>query len=453
MLSHQACEQFPIIGAQQHYWKEFRKYGRNSISTIAHYLEIKGALNEEAFTLAVNQTLHESDIFTAVLKEAAPKEARQPQQQMGMHRPQLVRVDLTQDKTPYQTAQKKMQQDIRQPLNILDPEMSVHLLFVLGPDHYLWYTRSHHILIDGYGMMLFEQRCCQLYSHLCRHTPKGRPFYAFRDYMNEEHQYTGSKRHQGDQQFWKDYLSASPDIPRLDPDYDMAGADILRLETRFSAKVSTGLRTSAELLGTGWPDLLVTLIALYLHQAGEKMLWLPFMNRWGSVAANIPGLMVNILPYQIDVDRSQTLGEYIRQAVKNLRTIYRHGRYRLERIEADQGLNQEESFFLTPFINILPFDVPVLPGCEVRHEVIARGAADGFNITCSSDPSANQMHFAFDSDRHSYPQEMLAHHATQLPAFLRRLTEVKASDEAGQRQSLQTILDTRIETLLNENRQ
>lgn len=51
MLSHHACEQFPIIGAQQHYWKEFLKYGHNSISTIAHYLEIKGALDEEAFTV------------------------------------------------------------------------------------------------------------------------------------------------------------------------------------------------------------------------------------------------------------------------------------------------------------------------------------------------------------------------------------------------------------------
>ncbi|SHO54977.1 condensation domain-containing protein [Vibrio quintilis] len=444
MLSHHACEQFPIIGAQQHYWKEFLKYGHNSISTIAHYLEIKGALDEEAFTVAVNQTLRESDIFTAVINEA-----QQPKQHIGIHQPQLTRIDLTREPAPFQTAQSQMQQDIRQPLNILSPDMSAHLLFVLGPDHYLWYTRSHHILIDGYGMMLYEQRCCQLYSHLCRQTPEGRPFYAFSDYFTEEHQYNASQRHQSDQQFWKDYLSASPEIPKLDPDYDMAGADIMRRETLFSPQVSAGLRTSAEMLGTGWPDLLVTLIALYLHQAGEKMLWLPFMNRWGSVAANIPGLMVNILPYQIDVDASQTLGEYIRQAVSRLRTIYRHGRYRLERIEADHGLDQEESFFLTPFINILPFDIPALPGCDVSHEVIARGAADGLNITCSSDPAANHLRFAFDSDKHSYPQEMLIEHATQLPAFLRNLTEVNpGDDEASRRGYLETILETPIETLL-----
>lgn len=116
-----------------------------------------------------------------------------------------------------------------------------------------------------------------------------------------------------------------------------------------------------------------------------------------------PVLMVNSLPLLRLSAQQTSLGNYLKQSGQAIRSLYLHGRYRIEQIEQDQGLNAEQSYFMSPFINILPFESPHFADCQTELKVLASGSAEGINFTFRGSPQ-HELCLDITADLASYPQ-------------------------------------------------
>ncbi|MGC2857417.1 condensation domain-containing protein [Novispirillum sp. DQ9] len=425
----------PLTLGQLDFWEEFTLNPGRPLSTVAHCLDFRGPLDHDAMVRAVSRTAREADILS--VRFHVPAGAEAPVQHCDPARAPLPRlIDLRDHADPPGAARALMQADVDAYLDLRDGPVVEQWLLRVGDDRCLWYFRGHHIILDGYAMMLLEQRCARLYAHHLGHGEAGPPFHPFASYIAEEARYRAGPRFEADRLYWRASLERGR-LPSLRKDQEGYGGGGLHHECALAPAISRRLSQMAGDTGIGWPDLLVLLSAAYLYRTlpAERAgggallpLWLPLMGRWGSISAFMPAMVVNILPLWVDVAPAETLGAFLRRQGAALRDLRAHGRYRIEQIATDQGLDAGSRYFFSPLVNVVPFDPPRFEGCQVAREVLSSGYGDGFNITYRGRSDGGDLVADIDADAALTGTEEFRRHQQALPIFLARALESGALD-------------------------
>lgn len=435
-ISEPRGDWLPLTLAQLDFWEEFTLNPGRPLSTVAHCLDFRGTVDHDALVRAVSRTAREADILS--VRFHLPAGAQAPVQHCDPARAPLPRlIDLRDHADPPGAARALMQADVEAYLDLLDGPVVEQWLLRVGDDRCLWYLRGHHIILDGYAMMLLEQRCARLYAHHLGHGEAGPPFHPFAAYIAEEARYRAGPRFEADRLYWQASLERGP-LPSLRKDQEGYGGGGLHHDCALAPAISRRLCQVAADSGIGWPDLLVLLSAAYLHQTlpadarpgGGPLLplWLPLMGRWGSISAFMPAMVVNILPLWVDVAPAETLGAFLRRQGAALRDLRAHGRYRVEQLASDQGLDPGSRYFFSPLVNVVPFDPPRFTGCEVTREVLSSGYGDGLNITYRGPGDGSALMLDIEGDAALIAGEDFDRHRHALPDFLARALEPGAPD-------------------------
>ncbi|SHM95036.1 enterobactin synthetase component F [Roseibium suaedae] len=413
---------------QLDFWEEFTFHPDQPVSTVAHYIELDGQVDEALLKQAIAQTIREAEILSVRFRADGVNEPTQVCDPEFM--PGLTVEDLRTEADPMAVALARMEEDLAARLDLRKDRLSAHVLYRVTDTRYLWYIRAHHIIVDGYGLALIEQRCAELYNHSLGQGLPGLPFHSLSSFLAEEDRYQASHQWEADRAYWSDYFNQTKDIEVLERGDEDYGGPGLHAQVSFPQGVSEDLRTIARDLDLGWPDLLTLLCSLYLlgqgpgnrRQAGDKVtLWLPFMSRWGSVGAHLPALLVNILPFQVETRKSEALSAFLKRSAGEMRQQRRHSRFRIEQISKDQGLMDGSRYFFSPLINVLPFNSPVFTGCKSGRHILGSGPADGFNLTFRGEADAGGLTLQLDADPSLTGKAEFDRHARDLPAFLARL--------------------------------
>lgn len=401
-----ASQWMPLTLPQLDFWEEFTFHPDEAVSTVAHYLDIEGEVDESALKRAIEHTIAESDVLS--LRFRRGEADKEPRQCCDPHQfPTLETVDLRSFDAPVEEAIKKMEADVQMRIDLCQDKLATQALFRVAEQRYLWYIRAHHIIMDGYGFALIEQRCGHYYRHFRGLAEAGHAFHPFTSFLAEEEAYRNSARWQADRTYWSDYLDHHGSLPVIHKGVEDYGTPGEHLEQPFADTFSESLRTRATEIGIGWPDLLVLLSGAFLFHtlpkqtiAGQEILplWLPFMSRWGSVGAHMPGMLVNILPFHVSLGPQETLRTYLTRSASVLKKQRKHGRYRIEQIAMDQNVAKGSRFYFSPLINVLPFSAPQFEGCKVTRQVLANGPAEGFSLTYRAEDDASNMILQIDTD-------------------------------------------------------
>lgn len=397
----------PLAPAQLDFWEEHTLHPGRTLSTVAHCIELCGAVEEETLCRAIVTTLAETQAFALRFGERhgdSPPLLRYDPQRT----PPLQRIDLQTHGDPWQAAQSLMREDIAQRRALHSEPLAAAWLLKLGPERYLWYVRAHHILVDGFGMALIEHRCAALYAHYLGEGSAGMPLGAFDAFQQAELAYADSERCERDRRFWQTYLPPSHCLAQL-----------------------------AERSGINWPDLLVALSAAWLFQVmprctrqGDTLpMWMPALNRRGQAATNVPSLAVNTLPLLVSPPQAETLGSFLTTLTQQLRELRSHGGYRLRQLAADRGVDPDSRFFISPFINVQPFDTPRFTGCSGTRSVLAGGSGDGFNLTYRGRTDARDLQVDIDIYLEQFPTEDALDYGEALQEFLLRALQREAWEQ------------------------
>ncbi|MFD1798201.1 condensation protein [Paracoccus aurantiacus] len=418
----------PLTLGQLDFWEEFLAHPGQPVSTVAHLIRLHGPLNHDAIAQAITMMAAEADVLSLQFLDGDP-----PMQIVDPDRlPGLRQLDLRSHPAPEDEARRIMQADIDHPLDLCAAPLSALWLIRLSEDHWIWYLRGHHIFLDGYSMALIEKRVAQLYAHIAQGAPAGKSFARFGDYLAEEADYRGSPRHQSAREFWQRQLAAGHAPATLRKGSE--GYPVVPHSATIPLQhLSARLLQSAQRFEMGWPDLVTALCTLWLWRVPASdardngLVWLPLMGRLGSVAANIPAMVLNIAPFRVTPNPREGLAAVLGAMQQDLRSVRKHGRCRIEQIAADFGLKDDERFFFSPLINVMPFSNAHFPGGDCEREVLAAGPGDGFNVTISADPRAEGMVMHLDADPSLTSRTLFDRHVAGLPDFLNRCLSADAN--------------------------
>lgn len=431
-----ASEWLPLAPAQLDFWEEYTLHPGQTLSTVAHCTELCGAIEEAALCRAIAATLAETQAFALRFGERRgdhPPPLRYEPQRI----PSLQRIDLQTHRDPWQAAQNLMHEDIAQHRALHREPLAAAWLLKLGPERYLWYVRAHHILVDGFGMALIEHRCAALYAHYLGQGSAGIPLGAFAPFQQAELAYVDSERCERDRRFWQAYLPPSQALPTVRKGGGEYGVRRLSVNRRLPTEVAQRLAQQSERSGINWPDLLVALSAAWLFQVmprhvrqGDALpMWMPAMNRRGQAATNVPSLAVNTLPLLVSPSPTETLGSFLTTLTQQLRELRSHAGYRLRQLAADRGVDPNSRFFISPFINVQPFDAPRFVGCRGARRVLAGGSGDGFNLTYRGRTDARDLQVDIDIYLEQFPTEDALDYGEALQEFLLRALQREAWEQ------------------------
>lgn len=426
----------PLTEAQLGLWYAQRLDPDNPIFNTAQSVDIRGELDLAALAWAVSTAMAEAQGLTVGFAGGDDGPRQHPD---AARTTRLETIDLRPCDDPMAAAVAAMAQDGGTPLDPTRAPLVRQLLFILGQDHSIWYQRIHHLVVDGYGTGLLTRRICELYGARVTGSKPGPALAPYAGLLAEDAAYRASQRRDDDRRFWLAAFSGAPVVEGLAPGPAITGRYWLRRGTALDAVAPAALLGLADSARVPWPDVLVGLVAAYLRRhlgdgpgdgldegsgedgpaAGAIVVGVPTMNRFGSVAARVPAMVMNILPVQLTIDEEVALPRFLGAVSQQLQRARRHGRYRSEQLRRDLGLLGGSRRLYGALINVLPFDqAPVLPGCATRLEVLGTGPVDDLTVTLRADAKARGLRLEIDANPELYTEAEVADHVARLAGFL-----------------------------------
>ncbi|MDN5842642.1 MAG: amino acid adenylation domain-containing protein [Alcaligenaceae bacterium] len=440
----------PLTEAQAGLWYAQRLDPGNPIFNTGHCTDIHSPLDLDCFAQAVNQTLDEAQALSLRMADLpeGPAQRIDP-----AHRPQLEIRDLSHDPQGRATAQACVQQDLARAIDPTRNPLARQVLFILGPTHYLWYQRVHHLAADGYGMALIEGRSMQRYRALTTDdTTHDRPLASITELWDEARRYGESPRREQDRAFWLETMRDAEPAGSLAPEPALSDHNCLRAEHDAPESLIDALHALEAATEVSWPDILGGLTAAYIGRhtgQSECIVGIPYMGRLGSAGARIVATVMNVVPWRARIEEDIDLKDFLRQTERSLRTIRRHSRYRGEQLRRDLGLLGGMRRLHGPIINILPFDAPYeQAGLDARQTVLCTGPVEDLTFSFRARSDAGGLRIEIEANPKLYTAEQIAHHLARLTVFLgaalraERLAEVPTLTPEEHRHWIHAVNDT-----------
>ncbi|QLK63729.1 amino acid adenylation domain-containing protein (plasmid) [Enterobacteriaceae bacterium Kacie_13] len=419
----------PLVAAQPGIWMADQLSPHGNAYTVAHYIEIDGALDVDAMLQAIVQGLNEADTLTMRFEERDGIALQTPCAQSPAFAPECI--DLRQSADPEQAALNLMRQDLAQERRILSGKMlHRHVLMRICDARWFWYQRYHHIQVDGFSFTAIARRIAQLYTAISQgRTPVISPFTPFRDVIEEYAHYQQSPAFTRDAAFWREKAKTLPAPATVCPQPLAGQVPSVRLH-RLSCTCEAGpiaalvaLETAQQLTAS---DIAIALLALWVSRLSGQTAFCGgfiFMRRIGSAALCATGPVINVLPVAMHVNPDATLTELAVSLRHELKTVRRHQRYDAEQISRDLGLAGDVQPLYGTVFNFKMFDYHLdFNGVAgITHDLVSGPVRDLEISLHIGEDGALTVDLLANAER--YDRDELHAHLQRLPALLRQFAQ------------------------------
>ncbi|MFJ4650512.1 amino acid adenylation domain-containing protein [Nocardia sp. NPDC088792] len=407
-----------LTAAQYEIWQQQQQLASTAMLNIAEYVEIDGDIHPGLLTAAIEATVTEVEALHMRFTDTADGPRQHPE-------PVDCRVhlaDLRDHPNPRAAAEDWMAADVGADLCVYNDRLFTHAIFRLDDRTTLWYHRVHHILLDGYGLVLFARRVAQVYTALVNGgTPPTVNFGSLAAVADHDRADQESENYSRAEEFWLAYERdrpapvgpagrTAPLSPRMTRVIHDLPRDLVTALRGFEAT------TSAEAIIAG--------VAAYLHRlsgAPQVSLALPVMMRIGTPALRVPTMTVNAIHCWTDFTPSTTFTAATAQVSTHLRTSRPHHRYRYGDLLRKLVNTTGDRRISGPSVNVMPFDFGLRfadsPG-TVRN--VAAGVEEDIAFRLY-DYGDQGIRLVIDANPNLYAPSDLESHARRLSNFLNRL--------------------------------
>jgi enterobactin synthetase component F len=413
----------PLLAAQEGIWTG-QEYDRDSPAfNTAEYVEIRGPVDVDLLSAAIQRAVTEADALHAVFE--ADEEGRTWQRFRAERGCPLNVVDVQAEPDPTASALEWMRVDLAAPVDLRRDVLFHHAIFLLGPEHVLWYQRVHHIALDGYGLSLVARRVAEVYTALVEgREPARQSFGSLASVAEEDRAYAESAKYAAAREYWVGTATGRPAPVVLARRNAKLARSVIRVGADFDDAIPA-LKAVASPAGAMWTETLAAAFAAYLHRmtgADEITLALPVMVRLGSVSVRVPCMVTNVVPLWVRVPPGATFTDLTRQVSTQLREGRPHLRYRYEQLRRDLKLVASERKLFGPSVNIMPFDYRLrfagLPG--VVHNVSA-GLIEDLAVHIYDRADGHGLRIVLDANPNCYDHAELTGHLDRFMTFLERI--------------------------------
>ncbi len=412
----------PLVAAQPGIWMAERLSTLPGAWSVAHYVELRGALDPTLLGKAIVAGLQQADTLSLRFEEEEGEVWQWLAADRTFAEPSII--DLRTAPDPHRAATERMQADLAQDLRVDGGNPLVcHQLLRVGDDCWYWYQRYHHLLVDGFSFPAITRQIAAIYRAWQRGeaTPES-PFTPFAEVVDEYQRYAGSEAWQRDKAFWQAQRQALPAPASLSAaplGGRAAGSDIWRMKLEMNAD---GFRRLASHAPQCQPaDLALALTTLWLGRLCNRMDYAAgfiFMRRMGSAALTSTGPVLNVLPLAVHIDARETLADLAMRLAAQLKKMRRHQRYDAEQIVRDSGKAAGDEPLFGPVLNVKVFDYQLdIDGVEAVTHTLATGPVNDLELALFPDETGG-LSLEILANKARYDEAELRRHMARLTALL-----------------------------------
>lgn len=412
----------PLVAAQPGIWMAERLSTLPGAWSVAHYVELRGALDPALLGKAIVAGLQQADTLSLRFEEEEGEVWQWVAADRTFGEPSII--DLRTAPDPHRAATERMQADLAQDLRVDGGNPLVcHQLLRVGDDRWYWYQRYHHLLVDGFSFPAITRQIAAIYRAWQRGeaTPES-PFTPFAEVVDEYQRYAGSEAWQRDKAFWQAQRQALPAPASLSAaplGGRAAGSDIWRMKLEMNADAFRRLAGHAPQCQPA--DLALALTTLWLGRLCNRMDYAAgfiFMRRMGSAALTSTGPVLNVLPLAVHIDAQETLADLAMCLAAQLKKMRRHQRYDAEQIVRDSGKAAGDEPLFGPVLNVKVFDYQLdIDGVQAVTHTLATGPVNDLELALFPDETGG-LSLEILANKARYDEAELRRHVARLTALL-----------------------------------
>ncbi|HBS5431166.1 TPA: enterobactin non-ribosomal peptide synthetase EntF [Klebsiella variicola subsp. variicola] len=412
----------PLVAAQPGIWMAERFSTLPGAWSVAHYVELRGALDPALLGKAIVAGLQQADTLSLRFEEEEGEVWQWVAADRTFGEPSII--DLRTAPDPHRAATERMQADLAQDLRVDGGNPLVcHQLLRVGDDRWYWYQRYHHLLVDGFSFPAITRQIAAIYRAWQRGeaTPES-PFTPFAEVVDEYQRYAGSEAWQRDKAFWQAQRQALPAPASLSAaplGGRAAGSDIWRMKLEMNADAFRRLAGHAPQCQPA--DLALALTTLWLGRLCNRMDYAAgfiFMRRMGSAALTSTGPVLNVLPLAVHIDAQETLADLAMRLAAQLKKMRRHQRYDAEQIVRDSGKAAGDEPLFGPVLNVKVFDYQLdIDGVQAVTHTLATGPVNDLELALFPDETGG-LSLEILANKARYDEAELRRHVARLTALL-----------------------------------
>ena len=412
----------PLVAAQPGIWMAERLSTLPGAWSVAHYVELRGALDPTLLGKAIVAGLQQADTLSLRFEEEEGEVWQWLAADRTFAEPSII--DLRTAPDPHRAATERMQADLAQDLRVDGGNPLVcHQLLRVGDDRWYWYQRYHHLLVDGFSFPAITRQIAAIYRAWQRGeaTPES-PFTPFAEVVDEYQRYAGSEAWQRDKAFWQAQRQALPAPASLSAaplGGRAAGSDIWRMKLEMNADAFRRLASHVPQCQPA--DLALALTTLWLGRLCNRMDYAAgfiFMRRMGSAALTSTGPVLNVLPLAVHIDAQETLADLAMRLAAQLKKMRRHQRYDAEQIVRDSGKAAGDEPLFGPVLNVKVFDYQLdIDGVQAVTHTLATGPVNDLELALFPDETGG-LSLEILANKARYDEAELRRHMARLTALL-----------------------------------
>ena len=402
----------PLSTAQRGMWIGQAVSPPGSIYNIAEAIELHGVIDPPLLQQALREVTREME----TLRTRIVQRAGLPRQLvMDRFEDSIELLDFAGETDPRAAATQWMTREFSAPFDFASSALWVSTVLRLSDDHWFWYHRAHHIILDGYSGGMVVQRVAELYSALRqRRLPAPTAYGSLSTLIESEATYRASDRYARDRAYWMERMSDLPPAVTLTRRQPKLACGLMRATGILPVSVTHALREQIKGMNVSLPQALIALVAAYYFQmtgAEDLVFGMPVTARVSGVMRRCPGMVANALPIRLAMSWDMTTMELFAQVSRAVREALRHQQYRYEDLRRDLGLLNLSGHIARLGINIEPFDYELtFDGVPATPHNLSNGQMEDLTVFIYDRSDGNGLRIDIDANPALYgAAEMEAH--------------------------------------------
>ncbi|MFG1795705.1 amino acid adenylation domain-containing protein, partial [Nocardia sp. NPDC049149] len=410
---------FALSAAQRGIWFAQHIAGDTPIS-IAQYVELSGPIDLDLLAQAARQAGREFGTGYLRLLEIDGHPYQFVDTTLD---DSLNTVDFRGERDPEAAAHAWMRAEYEAPLELTRDRLVRVMMLRIAEDRWFWYSRIHHIVLDGMGALTMVQRTGELYNAVIEgKEPPAAKAEDLRKIVEADLAYRNSDRFGADREHWMAHLDGMADPVSLAGRSADVDAHPSRVAGALPRETAVLLDAVAKAASSGVAPTVVAAFGAYLAAmtgAPEVILSLPVSARTTAILRRSGGMIANVVPLRLRLTPSTTVGDVIHAAQGELTGALRRQRYRQEDIVRDLGWAMDEAASFGPSVNLMMVDTRIQLGAVTgRLHVLTSGLIDDLFVNLYPGVGGESTHIDFQANGNLYSDAELAAHHRRFLLFL-----------------------------------
>ncbi|MCZ4584935.1 amino acid adenylation domain-containing protein, partial [Rhodococcus opacus] len=408
---------FPLSAAQRATWFAQQLDPAVPIS-VAHYVELHGDLDID---LLRRETIAVAREFQSPFLKVVEVDGRPMQYVDHTTDTSIAVIDFRGEDDPVAAAHEWMDRDYQAPLDLDTDRLFETSILCVGESHYLWYSRIHHVALDGYGAMTLINRIAHRYSaSMSGREPDPNRAATLHELYDVDARYRSSDRFVADREYWAKRVEAVEGSTLADATAPALARSKVESVLLSEAAVS-GIHNADSQANATAAVTIIAAFACYLSRITAKtdvLVNVPMSGRTTSVLRNSGGMMVNVAPLPITVDEDETVADLVSRVRRELMGALRHQRCSIEDIRRDVGTGTGAELH-GPMVNVMLFHQNVQLGPLVgEYHIVTSGPVEDLLVNVYPSGTPAEIFVDFRANPNRYEDSALRLHHRHFVALL-----------------------------------